>query len=82
MPTDYMRATKIAITKMEENNMEDKIYFEFFIHEMHFTCEDCGEDSFGVYNEGMLIAEIDECDYDKAVACAVKYYKIIKSAWA
>jgi hypothetical protein len=68
--------------KMEENNMEDKIYFEFFIHEMHFTCEDCGEDSFGVYNEGMLIAEIDECDYDKAVACAVKYYKIIKSAWA
>lgn len=54
--------------------MEDKIYFSFFIHEMHFTCEDYG-DSFGVYNEGMLIAEIDECDYNKAVASAVEYYK-------
>jgi hypothetical protein len=42
---------------------------------MSFTCEDYGEDSFGVYNEGMFVAEIDECDYDKAVACAVEYYK-------
>ena len=58
--------------------MEDKIYFEFFIHEMHFTCEDYSDNSFGIYNEGMFVAEIDECDYDKAVASAVEYYKKCK----
>lgn len=54
---------------------EDKIYFDFFIHSMHFTCEDYGDNSYAIYNEGMFVAEIKECNYNKAVASAVKYYK-------
>lgn len=53
----------------------DTIYFDFFIHGMHFTCEDYGENAYAVYHEGMFVGKIDECDYDKAVACAVQYYK-------
>jgi uncharacterized protein YaiE (UPF0345 family) len=55
--------------------MKDTVYFSFFINSMSFTCEDYGEDSYAVYNEGMFVAEIGECDYNKAVACAVEYYK-------
>lgn len=58
--------------------MTDTIYFDFFIHEMHFTCEDYSDNSYAIYNEGMFVAEIDECNYSKAVACAVDYYKKCK----
>lgn len=52
----------------------DTIYFDFFIENMHFTCEHYGDNAYGIYYEGMLVDSIDECNYDKAEACAYDYY--------
>lgn len=54
---------------------EDTIYFDFFIHSMHFTCEDYSDTTYAIYHEGMFVAELDECDYQQAVGKAVDYYK-------
>lgn len=55
--------------------MTIRFILTFFVHSMHFTCEDYGENTYAVYHEGMFVGKIDECDYGKAVACAVNYYK-------
>lgn len=54
---------------------DNTIYFDFFIHGMHFTCEDYDENTYAVYHENTFVAEINECDYKKAVTRAVQYYK-------
>ena len=78
MPMDYMRTIAFSITNPCRGGLimnTDIICFDFFIHNMHFTCEDYGKNTYAVYHEDMFVAEINECDYDKAAAYAVKYYK-------
>lgn len=54
---------------------KDTVYFNFFIHNIHFTCEDYSDTSAAIYHEGMFASEIETPDYNKAVNAAVNYYK-------
>lgn len=53
--------------------MDDIIYFDFFINNEHFTCEDYSEDEVAVYCEDSFVATIDRPDRDLAYAAAVNY---------